>query len=77
MELEVTMVLMDVERLPEALKRVYKPLKLERDKVLFFPVTWTIVHPIDQDSPLYGKTAADLERLQSEFMILIKAYDDV
>lgn len=75
-ELEVTMVLMDVEGPPGALKRVYKPLKLERDKVLFFPVTWTIVHPIDQDSPLYGKTAADLERLQSEFMILIKGYDD-
>ncbi len=76
MELEVTMVLMDVEGQSGALKRVYKPLKLERDKVLFFPVTWTIVHPIDQDSPLYGKTAADLERQQSEFMILIKGYDD-
>ena len=76
MELEVTMVLMDVEGPPSALKRVYKPLKLERDKVLFFPVTWTIVHPIDEDSPLYGKTAEDMERQQSEFMILIKGYDD-
>ncbi|MEO8126776.1 MAG: ion channel [Bryobacteraceae bacterium] len=76
MELEVTMVLMDVEGPAGNLKRVYKPLKLERDKVLFFPVTWTLVHPIDQDSPLFGKTAEDLERLQSEFMILIKGYDD-
>ena len=75
-ELEATMVLMDVEGQPGALKRVYKPLKLERDRVLFFPVTWTIVHPIDQDSPLFGKTNADLERQQSEFIVLLKGYDD-
>jgi inward rectifier potassium channel len=57
-------------------KRDYKVLKLERSKVFFFPLTWTIVHPIDTDSPLYGKTAADLELLQAETLILIKGYDD-
>ncbi len=76
MEMEATLLVMDIEGPPGALKRVYKQLKLERDKVLFFPVTWTIVHPIDNESPLYGKTAADLERSQSEFIILIKGYDD-
>ena len=75
-DLEVTMLAMDVEGPPEARKRTYKLLKLERENVMFFPVSWTIVHPIDQDSPLFGKTAADLERLQSEFLILIKGYDD-
>jgi inward rectifier potassium channel len=75
-DLHVTMVLMDVEGPPGDLKRAYKPLKLERERVLFFPVSWTIVHPIDSESPLYGKTAADLERSQSEFIILIKGYDD-
>jgi inward rectifier potassium channel len=44
--------------------------------VLFLPLTWTIVHPIDAESPLWGKSAADLERLQAEVLILIKAYDD-
>jgi inward rectifier potassium channel len=76
MDLEVTMVLMDVEGAPGQLRRGFKPLKLEREKVLFFPVSWTIVHPIEEDSPLFGKTPADLERLQSEFLILIKGYDD-
>ena len=28
--------------------------KLERDKVTFFPLAWTIVHPIDEASPLLG-----------------------
>ena len=40
------------------------------------PLTWTVVHPIDGESPMFGLTAEDLERLQAEVMILIKAYDD-
>jgi inward rectifier potassium channel len=34
------------------------------------------VHPIDEHSPLYGKTADDLDRLQAEILILIKGFDD-
>src|SRR5207248_11708103 len=57
-------------------KRKYELLTVERDRVLFLPLTWTIVHPIDRDSPMWGKDAADLKRVQAEVMILIKAYDD-
>jgi inward rectifier potassium channel len=57
-------------------KRIYELLKLERDRVLFFPLTWTVVHPIEPDSPLFGKTAEDLRQLQAEVLILIKGYDD-
>ena len=32
--------------------REFIPLKLERDRVVFFPLAWTIVHPIDETSPL-------------------------
>src|SRR5579863_7952526 len=76
MELEAYMVLMTVEGPPGKLTRHFAPLKLERDKVYFLPLTWTIVHPLDETSPLFGKTAQDLERLQAEFVILIKAFDD-
>ena len=76
MELEAKVMLMTVVGPPGQLRRDYKPLKLERHTVYFFPLTWTIVHPIDQHSPLYGKTAADLERLQAELLILIKGFDD-
>jgi len=51
-------------------------LKLERKKVFFLALTWTVVHPMDESSPLWGKTAADLERLQAEVLILIRGYDD-
>jgi len=76
MELEANLVLMTVEGPPGKLKRRFEPLKLERDKIYFLALTWTIVHPLDETSPLFGKSAEDLERLQAEFVVLIKAFDD-
>jgi len=76
MELETRVMLMTVETPNGEPVRQYKLLKLEREKVLFMPLTWTVVHPIDSDSPLWGKTADDLRLLQAEVLILIKGYDD-
>jgi inward rectifier potassium channel len=76
MDLEANMVLMTVEGPPGQMKRQFQTLKLERNGVYFLPLTWTIVHPIDETSPLYGKTYTDLERLQAEFVVLIKGFDD-
>jgi inward rectifier potassium channel len=76
MELEARMMLMTVQPVEGRLERKYELLELERKNVLFLPLTWTIVHVIDAESPLYGKTAADFERLQAEFLILIKGVDD-
>jgi inward rectifier potassium channel len=76
MELEARVMLMTVEMADGQPRRTYNLLRLERDKVVFFPLTWTVVHPIDAESPLWGKSAEDLARLQAEGLILIKAYDD-
>lgn len=76
MELEARVMLMTVDTVEGQPKRNYTLLRLEREQVLFFPLTWTIVHPIDAESPFWGKTADDLARLQAEALILIKAYDD-
>lgn len=76
MELEASVMFMAVDGPPGSLKRSFDVLSLERKNVFFFPLTWTIVHPIDRESPFYGKTAQDLERAQAELLILIKGYDD-
>lgn len=76
MELEASVMLMTVESENGEAKRRYQLLRLERRKVTFFPLTWTVVHPIESDSPLAGLTAEDLSRLQAELLILIKGYDD-
>ncbi len=56
--------------------RSYYELPLEREKINFFPLTWTIVHPITEESPLKGMTAEKLRQSGAEFLILIKAFDD-
>lgn len=56
--------------------RKFDILDLERRNVAFFPLSWTVVHPIDEDSPFYGLTAEDLEKGDAEIMILLSASDE-
>jgi inward rectifier potassium channel len=75
-ELEASLILMTVEGPTGQRARKFQNLPLERERVNFFPLTWTVVHPIEESSPLYGKTPAELEELQAEVLILIKGFDD-
>ena len=56
--------------------RRFEPLVLERATVLFFPLHWTLVHPIDEKSPLYGATAESLRASEAEFMVLVTGTDE-
>jgi inward rectifier potassium channel len=56
--------------------RRYSPLALERNKVTFFPLSWTIVHPLDATSPLAGRTREDLERTEAEILVLLSGIDE-
>ena len=57
-------------------RRRFARLPLEIEKVVMLPLNWTIVHPIDKDSPLFGKTAKDLERMNMEVIVLIEGFDE-
>ncbi|MBI1356861.1 MAG: transporter [Acidobacteria bacterium] len=59
-----------------ASSREFAPLRLERDKILFMPLHWVVVHPIDEESPLWGYDQADLESCDPEFLILLTATDE-
>jgi inward rectifier potassium channel len=61
---------------PQTKTRSFVPLALERKKINLFPTSWTIVHPIDETSPLHGKTREQLEAMQLEIYVLLKAFDD-
>jgi inward rectifier potassium channel len=76
LELGARVMLMTVEMVDGRLQRKFAQLELERDQVIFFPLTWTIVHPITSASPLYGKTDADLAELQGEVLVFVKAFDE-
>jgi len=57
-------------------QRKFYSLELERRKVAFFPLNWTIVHPIDDKSPLWGWDEQMLLESEAEFLILLTAIDD-
>ena len=56
--------------------RRYYSLALERESVQFFPLSWTVVHPIDRNSPLYGVTEDELCGSGAEFLILLTGMDE-
>ena len=75
-DIEATVVLMTVEGTGREARRVYARLELERPKVFFLPLTWTVVHPIDTNSPLSGKSAEELAAEAAEIMVLFRSFDD-
>ena len=73
-EVEATLVLSFLDG--ESNTRRFITLPLERKRINLFPTSWTVVHPIDEASPLFGLTDEDLRQTQAEFIVLIKAFDD-
>jgi inward rectifier potassium channel len=57
-------------------QRRFHQLALERSTVAFFPLNWTVVHPIDQASPLWGWDRAGLLDAEAEFNVLLTAVDE-
>lgn len=56
--------------------RSFDVLNLERESVSFLPLAWTLVHPIDESSPMFDLTEADFERFDVEILIVISAMDE-
>jgi inward rectifier potassium channel len=76
MEAEARLLLMTVVGTSSHRTRKYDVLDLEIPAVQFLPLTWTIVHPLTESSPLHAKTAEQLATLQAEILVLIKGFDD-
>jgi inward rectifier potassium channel len=56
--------------------RRYRPLTLDRAEVTFFPLAWTIVHPITPASPLWDMDPAALHARDAEILVLLTGTDD-
>ena len=52
-------------------------LPLERNRVDSLPMNWTVVHPINEDSPLYNFTEEDLKASDAEVYVLVRGFDDI
>lgn len=55
----------------------YFSLALERTRVESMPMSWTVVHPIDENSPFYGFTQEDMKNADVELYVMLRGFDDV
>lgn len=73
---EATIVMAYVERENNKTTRKFSTLKLELTHVTLLTMSWTLVHPIDEESPLYGWAEEDYKKKEVEFLVLIRAYEE-
>lgn len=57
--------------------REFHALKLERNNVTLFPLGWTVVHPIDDHSPVYGLGPTDFAAREVEILVILRATDEI
>ncbi len=57
--------------------RKFYPLTLEVPKISFFNLSWTIVHPLNESSPVKDFSAQDFIDANAEFMVLVKGTDEI
>ena len=75
-DLEVEVIFSFNETVDGKTMRRFYPLDLERKKVSVLTLNWTVVHPLDEKSPLIDMTTDELERTEAGFAILLRAFDD-
>lgn len=76
MDVEARTVLTMIDRSGgEPLRRYYQ-LPLEINQVAFMPLTWTLVHHINESSAMFDMSEADLKDAQAEILVQMKAFDE-
>jgi inward rectifier potassium channel len=56
--------------------RRFHQLELERDRVMFLPTQWVVVHPITETSPLHAANERTAAGADAEVLILMSATDE-
>jgi inward rectifier potassium channel len=74
--MNATVILARFEMVRGARTRTFTQLSLERTQVVFFSLSWTVVHPIDATSPLRGLSHQDLIDSEAEFLILLSGTEE-
>ncbi|MDN3677766.1 ion channel [Flavobacterium paronense] len=52
-------------------------LDLELSKINALNLSWTLVHPITENSPLFNLTKEDYKNIDGEFLVFLKVFDDM
>jgi inward rectifier potassium channel len=72
---QIYLILDEVTAEGDSMRRIHE-LKLIRHRTPSLVLTWTIMHSIDADSPLYGMTMADLQDRRANISVLVSGVDE-
>ncbi len=76
-EAEVTVTLVhDVTTREGGMLRRFDDLAVLRARSPMFFLTWQVMHPIDENSPLYGETTQSLIDKRAEILVVMKGIDE-
>lgn len=75
-EVDVKVFLSRLEPAGSRMTRQFYDLSLERGHVSLFPLNWTIVHPIDSSSPMWGQNEQSLRESETEFLVLVSGIEE-
>lgn len=76
LELEVKVLFSRIVYEKENPVRRYFQLALERSRVAIIPLHLTVVHEINEQSPMQGMTSQDLAETSAELLVLVTAMDE-
>jgi inward rectifier potassium channel len=57
--------------------RRFQELKLTRARNSLFALSWTVMHAIDESSPLYGLSAEEMQDLDMEIVVMLSGLDEI
>jgi inward rectifier potassium channel len=77
MDMQATVILNMSHKSGDGVERLYQRLKLQVDRIEFFPLNWTIVHPIDEQSPFFDMDDDHILASQGELLIHVKGFDEL
>lgn len=74
-QIGVTLLRNEVTSEGESMRRFYD-LKLVRNQTRNFSLSWTVMHQIDESSPLFGETAESLTEAEMDIVVTLTGLDE-
>jgi inward rectifier potassium channel len=76
-EAQVRCIVARTERTPEGeTMRRFHDLTLTRTFSPIFALSWTVTHPVDESSPLFGETVESMRAKSTEVVVLVSGLDE-
>jgi inward rectifier potassium channel len=76
LDLEIEIIFSFNDHVDGKIVRRFYPLEVERKYVSLLSLNWTVVHPLNENSPIRDMTKEDMEREEAGFAVLLRAFDD-